>query len=107
MHIKFRCSHKFNIYLQQKPLNKRYIIASKRRERSWTTLGGLLPPSMDILEVLALIGHLGHHHRFLSGLLRLVSGLLLLPGLLLFPSSIDISSQYLVVLPYLLKFFLD
>jgi hypothetical protein len=33
-------------------------------------------------------------------------GLLLLSGLLL-PSSMDILSQYLIVLPYLLKFFLS
>jgi hypothetical protein len=91
-----------------KSFNKRYIIASRRRERPWTTLKGLLPPSPDILEALALIGPPGHHHRLLSGLLlRLLSGRLLLPlSLLLLPSSIDISSQCLVVLPCLLKFFL-
>jgi hypothetical protein len=59
----------------------------------WTTLGGLLRPSLDILEALAL-------HRLLVGLL------LLLPGLLLLPSSINILSQYLVILPYLLNVFL-
>jgi hypothetical protein len=75
----------------------------------WTTLEGLLPPSPDILEALALIGPLGHHYRLLLGLLlRLLSVLLLLPpSFLLLPSSIDISSQYLFVLPYLLKFFLS
>jgi hypothetical protein len=52
----------------------------------WTTFGGLLPPSPDILRALAL----------------------LLPSvLLLLPSSIDIASQYDVVLLHLLKFFLD
>jgi hypothetical protein len=106
-HIKFSCSHKFNIYLQQKSLNKRYIIASRRRERPWTTLGGLLPPSPDILGALALIGPLGHHHCLLSDLLRLLSDLILLPDFFLLPSSIDISSLYLVVLLCLLKFFLD
>jgi hypothetical protein len=94
----FSCSHKFNIYLQQKSFNKRYTIACRRRRRPWTTLGGLLPPSPDILRALALIGPSGHHHRLLLGLL-LLSGLLL-------PSSMDILSQYLIVLPYLLKFFL-
>jgi hypothetical protein len=75
----------------------------------WTTLGGLLPPSPDILGALALIEPLGHHHRLPPGLLlRLLLGLLLLSlGLLLLPSSIDISGQCLVVLPCLLKFFLD
>jgi hypothetical protein len=84
-----------------KLLNKRYIIASSRKERPWTILGGLLPPSPVILRALALIGPPGHHHRLLLGLL------LLLPSGLLLPSSIDISSQYLIVLLYLLKFFLD
>jgi hypothetical protein len=78
----FSCSHKFNIYLQQKSFNKRYIIASKRRERPWTTHGGILPQSLDILGGLALC--------LLSGLL------LLLPSLLL-PFSIDISRQCLIV----------
>jgi hypothetical protein len=73
----------------------------------WTTLGGLLPPSLDILRALALIGHRRHHHRLpLSLLLRLVLGLLLPPGLLL-PSIIDILSQCSVVLLRVLKFFLD
>jgi hypothetical protein len=31
MHMMFSCSHKFNIYLQQKSFNKRYIKASRRR----------------------------------------------------------------------------
>jgi hypothetical protein len=79
----------FNIY------NKRHSTkASRRRERSWTTLEALLSPSLDIFRALALIGPL-------DLLLRLLSGLLLIS------SSIDISSQCLVVLPYLLKFFLD
>jgi hypothetical protein len=83
--------------------------ASRRRERPWTTLGGLLPPSPDILRTLALIGPPGHHHRLPLGLLlHLLSGILLLPpGILLFPSSIDISSKCLVLLPCMLKFFLD
>jgi hypothetical protein len=107
MHIKFSCSHKFNIYLQLS-FNKRYIIASRRRERPWTTLGGQLPPSSNILGALALIGPPGHHHRLLSGLLlHLLSGLLLLPsGLIIFSSSIDILIQCLILLPCLLKFFL-
>jgi hypothetical protein len=70
-----------------------YISASRRRERHWTTLGGLLPPSLDILGALAL-------HRLLAGLL-----LCLLSDLLLLPFSIDISSKCLVILPTLLKFF--
>jgi hypothetical protein len=109
MHIKFSCSHTFNIYLQQKSFNKRYIIAIRKRERPWTTLEGLVPLSPNILGALALIGPPGHHHRILLDLfLCLLSGLLLLLlRLLLLPSSMDISSQYLAVIPYLLKFFLD
>jgi hypothetical protein len=61
-------------YLHQKSFNKRYIKAYRRRERPWTVLGGLLPPSSDILGALALIGPSGHHH-VLDGLLP--------PGLLL------------------------
>jgi hypothetical protein len=79
MHIKFNCSHKFNIYLQQviqqKSFNKK---ASRRRERPWTTLGGLLLSSLDILGALTLIGPPGHHHRLPPGLLlHLLSDLLL------------------------------
>jgi hypothetical protein len=70
------------------------MLSSRRRERPWTNLGGLLAPSPDILEALAL-------HRLLAGLL-----LCLLPGLLLLPFSVDISSKCLVILPSLLKFFL-
>jgi hypothetical protein len=80
----------------------------------------LLHPSPNILEALTLIGPPGHHHvldgllppglllRLLSGLLLLLfSGLLLLLSNILFlPSSMDISSKYLVVLSCLLKFFL-
>jgi hypothetical protein len=104
MHIKFSCS----TYIYSiKSSNKRYIIASRRKERHWITLGGLIPPSQDILRALALIGPWHHHHRLPSSLLlHLLLGLLLPPGLLL-PSSIDISSQCLIVLPRLLKFFLD
>jgi hypothetical protein len=67
-------SYKFNIYLQQKLFNKRYIKTSRMRERPWTTLGGLFPPSPDILGALAL-----HHHGLLplGLLLRLLSGHLL------------------------------
>jgi hypothetical protein len=73
----------------------------------WITLGELLPPSPDILRVLALIVHRCHHHRLPLGLLlRLLSGLLLPLNLLLIPSSIDISIQCDVVLLRLLKFFL-
>jgi hypothetical protein len=68
----------------------------------WTTLGGLLPPSPDILGALALIKRRCHHHRLSLSLL-----FYLLPGLLLLPSSIDITSQCGVVLFHLLKFFLD
>jgi hypothetical protein len=111
----FSYSHKFKIYLQQNSFNKRYIKASRTREMSWTTLGGLLPLSLDNHEALALIGPSGHHHGLLPPglLLRLLSGLLfclllclllLLLGLLL-PSSMDISSQYLVVFPWVMKFF--
>jgi hypothetical protein len=111
MHIKFSCSaytrsHKSNIYLQHQVIQQE-ISANRRRERSCTVLGGLLPPSPDILGALTLIEHRRHHHRLpLSLLLRLLSGILLPPGILL-PSSIDISSQCGVVLPHLLKFFLD
>jgi hypothetical protein len=76
---------------------------------SWTTLEGLLSPSPDIIGALAIIGPSGHHHGLLPPglLLHLLLGLLLLlhSGILL-ASSIDISSQYLVVLSCLLKFFL-
>jgi hypothetical protein len=59
----------------------------------WTTLRRLLPPSPDIFGTLALIGPPGHHHHLLSSLI-------LLPSSSLLPlSSIDILSQYLVVLP--------
>jgi hypothetical protein len=84
------------------------ISTSRRRERPWITLRELLPPSPDILGALALIGRWRHHHRLPSGLLLcLLSGLLLPLGLLILPSSIDISSQCGVVLLCLLKFFLD
>jgi hypothetical protein len=81
-------------YLYNKSYNKSHSTKASRRERLWTTLGGLLPPSPDILGALALIRHLGHHHRLPPGLLlHLLYGLLLLPlGLLLLPSSIDILS---------------
>jgi hypothetical protein len=94
--------HISSTYIYSKSFNKRYIIASRRTEKHLITLGGLLAPSLDIFGALALIGPLGHHHHLPPGLL-----LHLLSGLLLLPSSIDISSQCLVVLPYLLKFFLD
>jgi hypothetical protein len=73
---------------------QRYQLVGRRRERPWTTLGGLVPPSADILRALTL--------------LRLLTGLLLRPlsGLLLLSFSIDILSKCLVVLPNLLKFFL-
>jgi hypothetical protein len=103
MHIKFSYSahtrsNKSNIIYSIKSFNKRYLI---RRGMPWTTLGGLLPSSPDILGALAL-------HRLLSGLLlRLPSGLLLrlLSGIL-FPFSIDISSKCLLTFSSLLKFFL-
>jgi hypothetical protein len=65
----------------------------------WTTYGGLLPPSPETLGALALIGR--QSRLSLGVLLRLLSGLLLLP------SSIDISSMCGIVLLHLLKFFLD
>jgi hypothetical protein len=66
IHIKFSClaytrSHKFNIYLQHQIIHQK-ISASRRKERHWTTLGGLVPPSPDILGALALIGRRRHHH---------------------------------------------
>jgi hypothetical protein len=67
-------------------------------DHPWRTI----PPSPDIHEVLALIGHRHHHHHFPSGF-----HLLLPPGLLLLPSSIDIASQCGVVLLHPLKLFLD
>jgi hypothetical protein len=80
MHISSLVVHLSSTYIYSKSFNKRYIIASRRRERG---LG--LPPSLDILGALALIGPPGHHNRLLSGLLlRFLSGILLLPpGLLL------------------------
>jgi hypothetical protein len=76
--------------------------ASRRTERPLDTLGGLVPPSSDILRPLGL-------HRLLAGLLihLLSSLLLLLSGLLLFSFSVDISSKCLVILPRLHKVFLD
>jgi hypothetical protein len=62
-----------------------------RRKWPCTTLGGLLPPSLDILGALALIRRWRHHHP-------LPPGLLLPPVLLFLPSSIDIVSQCGVVL---------
>jgi hypothetical protein len=66
-----------------------------------TTLGGLLPPSPDILGALAF-------PCFLVGLLlRLLAALLLPPVPLLLPFSIDIVSQCNIVLLRLLILFLD
>jgi hypothetical protein len=45
------------------------ISASRRRERPWTTLAVLVPPCLDILGVLTLIGRRCHHHRLPPGLL--------------------------------------
>jgi hypothetical protein len=76
----FNCLHNFNIYLQQKSFNKKYIKASRRRERPWTTIGGLHPPNLNILRALVFIRPSDHHH-VLDGLLplglltRLLSGL--------------------------------
>jgi hypothetical protein len=54
------------------------------------------------------VSYVVHHYRLPLGLLLcLLLGLLLPSDLLLLPSSIDISSQCSVVLPRLLKFFLD
>jgi hypothetical protein len=108
MHISSLIIHISLTYICSKSFNKRYIIASRRRERPWNTLGELLPPSPGILGALSIIGPPGIHHRLLSDLLLyLLSSLLLLPsGLLLLLSSIDKLSQCLVVLPCLLKFFL-
>jgi hypothetical protein len=108
IHISSLVVHISSTYIYNKSFNKRYIIASRRREMPWTTLGGLLPPSLDILRALAIIGPPGHHHHLLSTLLLcLLSSLLLLSlGLLILSSSIDISSQCLIVLFCLLKFFL-
>jgi hypothetical protein len=76
-----------------------YIIHIKS---TWTILGGLLPSSSDILRALTI-------HRLLAALLlRLLSSLLfLLSGILLLPFDVDISSKCLVILPSLLKVFLD
>jgi hypothetical protein len=58
------------------------LLKASRRERPWTTLGGgLLPPSLDILGALALIGPSCHY--VLGGLLPPGLLLCLLPGLLL------------------------
>jgi hypothetical protein len=112
MHIKFSFSvytrsHKSNKYLQHQVIQQK-ISASRRRKRPWITLGGLLPLSPDILGVLILIGCRRHHRRLPPGFLFCLLLDLLLPlGLLILPSSIDISSQCDVVLFRLLKFFLD
>jgi hypothetical protein len=87
MHIKFSCSaytrsQVQHILIASKSFNKIYQLAGRRRERPWTTLGGLLPLSSNILRALTL--------------LRLLMGLLILPF------SIDILSKCLVVLPSLL-----
>jgi hypothetical protein len=106
MHMKFSCSpytrsEVQHIFTTSKSFNKIYHTASRKRERPWTTLGGLVPPTPDILGALALL-------RLLAGLLlRLLLGLLLLLLSLLLPFSIDISSKCLAVLPSLLQFFLD
>jgi hypothetical protein len=65
--------------------SKSFKKASRRRERPWTILVGLVPPSSNIFVALALIGPSGHHHLLTPGLLlRYFLGLLLLPlGLLL------------------------
>jgi hypothetical protein len=100
IHIKFSCStyirsHNSNIYLQHQSHSIKDISASKRRERPWTTIGGLLPPS----RALALIERQPHHHRLSPGLLlRLLSGLLISSSILILPSSIDISNQCGVVI---------
>jgi hypothetical protein len=101
LYISSSVVHISSTYIYSKSFNTRYIIASRRREMPWTTLGGLLPPGPGILVAFALIEPLGHHH-----LLHLALLFLLLSGLLILPSSIDISSQCLVVLPCLLKSFL-
>jgi hypothetical protein len=100
MHISLvHISSTYNIY---RSYTKSHSKLAGGARGPWTTFGGLLPPSPDILGALAL-------HRLLAGLLLcLLSGLLLLllPGLLLLPFSIDISSKCLVILPSLLKVFL-
>jgi hypothetical protein len=89
------------IFTTSKSFNKIDQLAGRRRETPWTTLGGLLPPSLDILGASTLL-------RLLAGLLlHLLSGLLLLLlGFLLLPFSIDISSKCLIILPSVLQFFL-
>jgi hypothetical protein len=106
MHIKFSClantrSQVQHIFTTPKSFNKIYQLVGRRRERPWSTLGGLLPPSPGILGALCLL-------CFLVGLLLcLLSGfLLLLLGLLFLAFSIDISGKCLVILPSLLQFFL-
>jgi hypothetical protein len=101
MHMKFSCSaytrsQVQHIFTTSKSFNKIYQLAGRRRERTYTTLGGLLPPSPDNLGALVLL-------RLFAGLLLY----LLLGLLLLLPFSIDISSKCLVVLPNLLQFFLS
>jgi hypothetical protein len=76
MYMKFSCSAYTRsqvqyIFTASKSFNKIYQLAGRRRERSCTTLGGLLLLSPEILGAFVLL-------RLLAGLLlRLLSGLLL------------------------------
>jgi hypothetical protein len=44
-----------HIFTASKSFNKIYQLEGQRRERPWTTFGGLLPPSPNILGALALL----------------------------------------------------
>jgi hypothetical protein len=86
MHIKFTCLHKLNIYNIYKSYTKTHSKLASKREEAFGALA--------LLRLLVSI------------LLRLLAGILL-PPVLLLPSSIDITSQCGVVHLHLLKFFLD
>jgi hypothetical protein len=84
MHIKFSYSHKFNIYLQQVIQQK----LAKGGRGLGPPLEGLLPPSVDILGALALIGPPDHdHHLPPVLLLQLLLGLVLFPLELIYRAS--------------------
>jgi hypothetical protein len=104
MYIKFSClahttSNQSNIIYSIQVIQQK--IFKQEEEEALDTLGGLCPPSLDIIGALTL------YHLLVGLFLRLLSGLhLLLPGLLLLHFSIDISSKCLIILPSRLKFFL-
>jgi hypothetical protein len=87
-HIKFTCSHKLNIY----------NIYCKSSTKTHSKLANRMEEAFGALTLLRLLADI---------LLCLLVSLLLPLVLLIFPSSIDITSQYSIVRLCLLKFFLD